>query len=239
MSDFLFSTGIENSYPVIALPDGTRHRVDEMEKCGHYRRWRDDFALAKDIGCDALRFGPPYYATHLGPDRYDWQFSDETFAALDELEADADRGPAPLRRPRLGGRLSEPAVAGALRRLRPRVRGAFPEAPLLHPDQRDFHHRALLCRARLVERAAHGRSPVRHRPQASVPGQSARHAKHPAGAARRRLRPERVVRVFPRRGSRASSRSPTSSTRSAFSRSISPTGTRCESGCTSTCSITA
>ena len=85
MSEFMFATGIENSYPVIQLPDGTRHRVDEMEKCGHYRRWREDFDLAVEIGCDALRYGPPYYAAHLGPGRYDWSFSDETFGRLREL----------------------------------------------------------------------------------------------------------------------------------------------------------
>jgi beta-glucosidase/6-phospho-beta-glucosidase/beta-galactosidase len=85
MSDFMFATGIENSYPVIQRPDGSRKRVDEMEKCGHYGRWRDDFALTRDIGCDALRYGPPYYATHLGPDRYGWSFADETFGHLREL----------------------------------------------------------------------------------------------------------------------------------------------------------
>jgi beta-glucosidase/6-phospho-beta-glucosidase/beta-galactosidase len=85
MSEFMFATGIENSYPVIQLADGSRMRVDEMEKCGHYGRWQEDFHLAVEIGCDALRYGPPYYATHLGPDRYDWAFSDETFGHLRQL----------------------------------------------------------------------------------------------------------------------------------------------------------
>ena len=40
---FMFSTGIENSYPTILLPDGTTKRVDEMEKCGHYKHWQTDF----------------------------------------------------------------------------------------------------------------------------------------------------------------------------------------------------
>ena len=44
---FMFSTGIENSYPNIILPDGTRKRVDEMEKCGHYKYWETDFMLVK------------------------------------------------------------------------------------------------------------------------------------------------------------------------------------------------
>lgn len=85
MQPFLFATGIENSYPVVTLPDGTRHRVDEMEKTGHYERWREDLALVKDIGIEALRYGPPYYRTHLGPGRYDWEFSDQVFAEMKRL----------------------------------------------------------------------------------------------------------------------------------------------------------
>jgi beta-glucosidase/6-phospho-beta-glucosidase/beta-galactosidase len=82
---FLFSTGIENSYPTILLPDGTTARVDEMDKCFHYQRWRDDFHLVQELGLEYLRYGPPYYRTHLGPGRYDWSFSDETFDELRKL----------------------------------------------------------------------------------------------------------------------------------------------------------
>ena len=82
MSCFLFSTGIENSYPMITLPDGSRKRVDEMEKTAHYTRWREDFELVREMGITHLRYGPPYYRAHAGPGHYDWSFSDETFAAL-------------------------------------------------------------------------------------------------------------------------------------------------------------
>ena len=82
---FLFATGIENSHPTIALPDGTTQRVDEMEKTGHYARWREDLALLGDLGVTYLRYGPPYYRTHVGPGRYDWAFADETFAELRAL----------------------------------------------------------------------------------------------------------------------------------------------------------
>jgi len=78
---FMFTTGIENSYPTI-LVNGKKVRVDEMEKCGHYERWREDFELVKEMGIEFLRYGPPYYKTHLGPGRYDWSFADETFAVL-------------------------------------------------------------------------------------------------------------------------------------------------------------
>jgi beta-glucosidase len=82
---FLFATGIENSYPVVNGPDGSRRRVDEMAKCGHYERWKEDFALVKELGLEYLRFGPPYYREHLGPGKYDWDFARQTFAELRRL----------------------------------------------------------------------------------------------------------------------------------------------------------
>ena len=75
----MFATGIENSYPTIQLPDGTSKRIDEMEKGLHYKNWKKDFELVKEIGIEFLRFGPPYYKTHLAPGKYDWSFADETF----------------------------------------------------------------------------------------------------------------------------------------------------------------
>lgn len=83
---FMFATGIENSYPTIAAEDGKSKRVDEMAKCFHYERWREDFQLVKDLGIEYLRYGPPYYSTHRGPGSYDWSFADETFAALRDLK---------------------------------------------------------------------------------------------------------------------------------------------------------
>lgn len=82
----MFATGIENSYPTIALPDGKTGRVDEMEKCHHYEHWREDFSLVKELGIEFLRYGPPYYATHTGPGKYNWDFADETFNALHDLD---------------------------------------------------------------------------------------------------------------------------------------------------------
>ncbi|MGZ3849048.1 MAG: family 1 glycosylhydrolase [Flavisolibacter sp.] len=83
---FMFASGIENSYPVITLPDGSRKRVDEMEKCCHYRNWQLDFELTKSLGIEFLRYGPAYYKTHLGPGKYDWEFTDLTFNKLKELD---------------------------------------------------------------------------------------------------------------------------------------------------------
>src|SRR3982751_2692709 len=76
---FLFATGIENSSPTI---DGGKTRVDEMEKCGHYDRWQEDFALVQEMGISFLRYGIPLYKVHPAPDRFDWEFSDLAFNHL-------------------------------------------------------------------------------------------------------------------------------------------------------------
>lgn len=78
----MFSTGIENSYPTIVLPNGKTKRVDEMEKTNHYKLWETDFGLVKELGIEFLRYGPPYYSTHLGHRKYDWEFTDTTFNKL-------------------------------------------------------------------------------------------------------------------------------------------------------------
>jgi beta-glucosidase/6-phospho-beta-glucosidase/beta-galactosidase len=80
-SAFFFATGIENSYPT--LPTG--RRIDQMDKCGHYARWEEDFALLSTIGVNALRYGPAYYLTHPAPNRFDWSSSDAPMQRLREL----------------------------------------------------------------------------------------------------------------------------------------------------------
>ncbi|HEX8388536.1 MAG TPA: family 1 glycosylhydrolase [Sphingomonas sp.] len=75
----MFATGIENSVPTI---DGGRTRVDEMESCFFYERWREDFALVQELGIQYLRYGPPIHKTWLAEGKYDWEFSDITFAEL-------------------------------------------------------------------------------------------------------------------------------------------------------------
>lgn len=82
---FMFTTGMENSYPTIQLPDGKTKRVDEMAKADHYRRWQEDFNLVTELGIEFLRYGPPYYKTHTGPGKFDWAFTDMTFNALSTL----------------------------------------------------------------------------------------------------------------------------------------------------------
>ncbi|MGO4476434.1 family 1 glycosylhydrolase [Massilia sp. 2TAF26] len=86
LRSFSFCTGIENSSPVIRGPDGGPCRIDQMMASGHDRRWREDFHLVHELGLRCLRYGPPYYRTHIGPGRYDWSFADDTFAELSRLD---------------------------------------------------------------------------------------------------------------------------------------------------------
>jgi beta-glucosidase len=76
---FKFATGIENSSPTIN--DG-KHRVDQMQKCSHYKRWRDDFDLVHDLGITFLRYGVPLYHVYLGENEFDWEFSDLVYQDL-------------------------------------------------------------------------------------------------------------------------------------------------------------
>ncbi len=80
---FLFATGIECSYPTI---DNGRTRRDLLEECGHYKHWREDLRLVKELGLKALRYGLPYHKTHLGAGRYDWEFADLVMAEMKKLE---------------------------------------------------------------------------------------------------------------------------------------------------------
>lgn len=81
MSQFMFATGIENSYPTIEWK-GKTIRQDEFAKTKHYQYWKEDFRLMDELGIEHLRYGPPYFSTHTGAGKYDWSFADETLNAL-------------------------------------------------------------------------------------------------------------------------------------------------------------
>ncbi len=81
--NFMFATGIECSYPTI---DNGATRRDQLEECGHYKHWKKDFQLVKDMGLKVLRYGLPYYKIHLGPDEYDWSFADEVMEEMQRQE---------------------------------------------------------------------------------------------------------------------------------------------------------
>src|SRR5215216_5579040 len=82
MSDFMFATGIECSCPTI---EGGRWRLDELDATGHYRYWRRDLELVRELGLRYLRYGPPLHRTFVGPARYDWSFMDQVAQAMQAL----------------------------------------------------------------------------------------------------------------------------------------------------------
>ncbi len=83
MADFMFATGIECSYPTI---ESGRWRLDQLEATDHYRYWRRDLELVRELGLKYLRYGPPLHRIYLGPGRYDWSFLDAVAEAMRELE---------------------------------------------------------------------------------------------------------------------------------------------------------
>jgi beta-glucosidase/6-phospho-beta-glucosidase/beta-galactosidase len=80
--NFMFATGVECSNPTI---ENGRVRRDLMEECGHYRHWREDLHLVRELGLEVLRYGLPIHRTFIGPNRYDWSFTDEVMAEMQRL----------------------------------------------------------------------------------------------------------------------------------------------------------
>src|SRR6476660_4040593 len=83
--DFAFATGIECSNPRVLDPRAGSIRRDLLEECGHYKHWRRDLELVKELGTPVLRYGLPNHLIHLGPGRYDWSFADDARAGSKRL----------------------------------------------------------------------------------------------------------------------------------------------------------
>lgn len=77
---FLWAAGIENTF----VPQTkTSHRsLDEYELMGHYDHWREDLALARDLGLKAIRWGVPWYKVQPQTDTFDWSFTDDVIPYL-------------------------------------------------------------------------------------------------------------------------------------------------------------
>ncbi|HKP86692.1 MAG TPA: family 1 glycosylhydrolase [Blastocatellia bacterium] len=80
--DFIWAGGIEDTFVPQTRPG---HRsLDEYELMGHYDNWREDLALARDIGLKALRWGVPWYRVEPGPGEFDWRWVDEVLPYIVE-----------------------------------------------------------------------------------------------------------------------------------------------------------
>src|SRR5437588_12746917 len=83
--NFVFATGIECSYPVITSKARATRRMDALEKTFHYKFWKADLALVREMGLHYLRYGPPYYKVHLRRGPHDWDFTDLALAEMPRL----------------------------------------------------------------------------------------------------------------------------------------------------------
>jgi len=79
MAEFMFATGIECSAPTI---DGGRWRIDQLAETGHYKNWRRDIELIKELGLKYVRYGPPVHLIYSAENKFDWSFTDKV---LDEM----------------------------------------------------------------------------------------------------------------------------------------------------------
>lgn len=79
-TDFLWATGIEDTFVPQTRPG---HRaLDEYELTGHYEHWREDLALVRDIGAQAVRWGVPWYRVEPIRGTFDWRWTDEVLPHL-------------------------------------------------------------------------------------------------------------------------------------------------------------
>lgn len=80
--EFLWAGGIEDTFVPQTRPG---HRaLDEYELMGHYTHWREDLALARELGLKALRWGIPWYKVEPEPDKFDWSWTDQVIPYMVE-----------------------------------------------------------------------------------------------------------------------------------------------------------
>ncbi len=81
-ADFLWATGIEDTF-VPQTRQGHR-ALDEYQLMGHYEHWREDLALCRETGVQAIRWGIPWYRVEPLPGEFDWSWTDQVIPYLVE-----------------------------------------------------------------------------------------------------------------------------------------------------------
>ncbi len=81
-ADFIWASGIEDTFVPQVKP--THRALDEYQLMGHYEHWREDLALARDLGVRALRWGVPWYRVEPLPGEFDWGWTDEVIPYMVE-----------------------------------------------------------------------------------------------------------------------------------------------------------
>ena len=194
---FMFATGIECSYPTIR--NGT-HRVDELELCDHYGRWREDFALTQELGIRTLRYGPPYYRIHTRAGAHDWTSPTRSAGRLRDSDWYPVMDLLPLRGPGLGRRLLQnPELAALFAEYAAAFAARFPwSGPTRRSTRSSVAATSPALNGWWNERLRADRG-LRDRDQAPLPGHLlGAMAAILAGAAGRALHPERSERVHAR-----------------------------------------
>jgi beta-glucosidase len=80
--EFLWASGIEDTFVPQTRPG---HRsLDEYQLMGHYEHWREDLALGRELGLQALRWGVPWYRVEPLPGEFDWSWTDQVIPYLVE-----------------------------------------------------------------------------------------------------------------------------------------------------------
>jgi len=82
MAEFMFATGIECSNPTI---DNGRWRRDQLYETDHYKYWRRDLELTREIGLKYLRYGFPIHFIYPSRNKFDWSFPDLVCSEMQRL----------------------------------------------------------------------------------------------------------------------------------------------------------
>lgn len=81
-AEFLWASGIEDTFVPQTRPG---HRaLDEYQLMGHYEHWREDLALGRELGLQAMRWGVPWYRVEPFPGEFDWSWTDQVIPYLVE-----------------------------------------------------------------------------------------------------------------------------------------------------------